>query len=1234
MPGVRIALSAEEASAALARFRGDLKATGTQAMMTEKQVKDLERQMLANAAAQRQTKGFQDLTRMMGLTKRESIALAKEMKLDPNEVVPKEIEGRVGSLGMKLMGVAMAAGMAYAAIKKMVSPFLDYLGRMETYSLGIATSFMMNGKYIDETTGKILEGRDALMAARKEAVAMMEELKIANLESTATLDQLVRAYQLTLPVAMSRGFDPKMAKNFTMAMVQAAGTIDPILLEQLGEETRSMLMGTINPRTSRIATIAGLRTADNAKIQKMEAKELYDYLMDRLKAYTFAGIESMNTWAGLWSNFKDIVMQVGGQAFEPLFIAIKQWLGDLTGDIIKITTEVDKLGNVTKKIEFSGDVQKFVKDFKEGLVDIINLIRTVSIFLDQLGGTMTQIGYAAMKFSEYANIGMSYAFFGGGGPPMQGAIAARENAKQLDEWNKMFNKRAAATDKASADFNMMMQGYRALTQKELETISPYELQRGYLQKQGVDKKGRPTEQIINLGKMQGLQGETYYYIQKETGGKAAYKQNPQQKEVDEKLQEKIDSIEQRLREDIEKETKDAQGILEVQYGRYLHELTGKKEPFTGGIQLKGKALLDEWMRIKEEALKDERLRKTAETMWKVAEERIKAENEVVIAKQEAANKILKLDEDLAAKESEIMVERGWITEREMIDKRTAAQKRSIDAEMDLIQTKLNLIGYSGDFTEAVSKETQLLWLQYKALIADKDALENMTDAEKELYDIRKRKEMQETLGFYSPDYKGIKQKEIDTTKKQMEDQHLDEIAIEKWVTNEKKKLDIEELQFKIATADNWLEAMGQRWDLYKLQAEDSVSHWVKAMEEGVEGLKSTLSDFFFDFLTGEMKTFEDYWRSFCRSLARALSDALAQSVINSVLFGGGRQNAGVGDLIGKGVKAIGSWFGLGGSANTAGMPTEAEAAAMSRASGEAYGGYYVAKGDAFYHGNVIPFAKGTIIDQPTVFPMANGTGLMGEAGPEAVMPLTRDASGSLGVKALIADTTAMKAPAGDDIISASPVTAKDSLVNLSNATDDVSEQSKKLTMDFTNLSEATQKEIELKKQSQMQYPEMQYTFENKPAGWETWAGIALMLGTGIAAAATKGSTATAEASGGITDELRQMANDESVAWGYEKPYKLGGLVRFAKGTIIDQPTIFPMANGTGLMGEAGEEAIMPLARNAKGELGVKGGSSTETSYTISVPIVINAPIPNAAQFQSGLRETVEKYCGQFIEENM
>ncbi|WP_111735026.1 phage tail tape measure protein [Roseovarius amoyensis] len=57
------------------------------------------------------------------------------------------------------------------------------------------------------------------------------------------------------------------------------------------------------------------------------------------------------------------------------------------------------------------------------------------------------------------------------------------------------------------------------------------------------------------------------------------------------------------------------------------------------------------------------------------------------------------------------------------------------------------------------------------------------------------------------------------------------------------------------------------------------------------------------------------------------------------------------------------------------------------------------KGAGFALGRVMPFARGAVISGPTTFPMRRGLGLMGEAGPEAIMPLTRGSDGKLGVRA-------------------------------------------------------------------------------------------------------------------------------------------------------------------------------------------------------------------------------------------
>ena len=58
-----------------------------------------------------------------------------------------------------------------------------------------------------------------------------------------------------------------------------------------------------------------------------------------------------------------------------------------------------------------------------------------------------------------------------------------------------------------------------------------------------------------------------------------------------------------------------------------------------------------------------------------------------------------------------------------------------------------------------------------------------------------------------------------------------------------------------------------------------------------------------------------------------------------------------------------------------------------------------ADGNAFGQSGLIPFASGGVVDSPTFFKFAQGAGVMGEAGPEAILPLKRGAGGKLGVSA-------------------------------------------------------------------------------------------------------------------------------------------------------------------------------------------------------------------------------------------
>ncbi len=95
--------------------------------------------------------------------------------------------------------------------------------------------------------------------------------------------------------------------------------------------------------------------------------------------------------------------------------------------------------------------------------------------------------------------------------------------------------------------------------------------------------------------------------------------------------------------------------------------------------------------------------------------------------------------------------------------------------------------------------------------------------------------------------------------------------------------------------------------------------------------------------------------------------------------------------IANAVSSIGSLFSFGAAAGGS-TPSGSYASAAA-------GVKLNAKGGVYESADLSKFSN-SIVNSPTMFAFAKGAGLMGEAGPEAIMPLTRAADGSLGVRAL------------------------------------------------------------------------------------------------------------------------------------------------------------------------------------------------------------------------------------------
>ena len=87
----------------------------------------------------------------------------------------------------------------------------------------------------------------------------------------------------------------------------------------------------------------------------------------------------------------------------------------------------------------------------------------------------------------------------------------------------------------------------------------------------------------------------------------------------------------------------------------------------------------------------------------------------------------------------------------------------------------------------------------------------------------------------------------------------------------------------------------------------------------------------------------------------------------------------------------------------------------------------------------------------------------------------------------------------------------------------------------------------------------------------------------------------------------------------------GGLVPFARGGVVSRPMLFPFAGGTGLMGERGPEAIMPLSRLPDGRLGVASpaGAGPVTVNVMNAPAGTTARATSSPDGSGGTRIDVE-----------
>ncbi|WP_232785370.1 phage tail tape measure protein [Serratia sp. H1w] len=204
-------------------------------------------------------------------------------------------------------------------------------------------------------------------------------------------------------------------------------------------------------------------------------------------------------------------------------------------------------------------------------------------------------------------------------------------------------------------------------------------------------------------------------------------------------------------------------------------------------------------------------------------------------------------------------------------------------------------------------------------------------------------------------------------------------------------LDMKYKEAKAAEAD-WMGGVSAGLADWVDEASDYAGQAADATKSAMSGMVNNITDM----LNGNKASWKDWSISVLESIEKILVNA---ALVNSLkALGNSMSGAG------------GMWGSIGGF--------------ISSAVANAKGGVYDSPSLSAY--------SNSVVSSPTYFAFAKGAGLMGEAGPEAIMPLTRAADGSLGVRAVgQSDQSVQNTPQGREQLAAMATTANGIMQTLS-----------------------------------------------------------------------------------------------------------------------------------------------------------------------------------------------------------
>ena len=772
------------------------------------------------------------------------------------------------------LGTALAT---YLSLRQAIQMAYQYNKTIEDTRIGLATLTYSMHEFSD-VQGNAVSGQRAYQVALAGSATLQEKLRIQGLETAATYEQLANAFTQSYVPAIRAGFDEQQVLDFTVAATQAASAMG-IPMQQLGEEVRSILSGSMTQINTRLKPLMDQAGLTNAKLRELaETGGLFEAVMAAMSGATLGAAEATGSMSVRLSNLYDAVQQILGIGLQPFFQQLKDGALLATEALFKVQDNViiwneAAMRSVYGAGQVMGQMVEKTIELTGVIADSISWVRRFAGEHDILTGAMGQAaetalwlsgGYAslmiissltAMTRQYYAATIASTSAMGGMGAAVMLASSAMAGWK-IGEW-------IAEQNVAGKTIGLWVQVAYAMIANYKDQIIAF-FEETYLLK----PRAFLAQSLQVIGK----------FVQ---GASQAFSSVP--------------------------------GVGKV-FGWGAEKLNvpniGAGLDDTGNSEMAAVAA------------------RQAEIDKSLATSALKRDN--IIAQIEA---------EAAADGHKTKVEQdGFAAWQAEYKKKFAALQALQDKYKMTAKTQAEV------FNSPASAS-----IGFYGPVPGEDTASPIADT-------REQTALNRALNDVSMAVLPNQEQAIERVSRQyagLEDQV--------WQLFDAEKI-------SASKAEGWMDKLGERQAeaiaALKEKSQGGANSMATFWKEAMRNMQNSTKSFFVDVIKGN---FDDIGASFS-NLINDMAANWAASQLQTALWGNASETGGLGDgLIGTAVTTLGTW-----------LTTSAQ-------------------GNVFNSPGLSAYSN-SIVDRPTLFPFARGMGLMGEAGWEAVMPLTRLPGGDLGVK--------------------------------------------------------------------------------------------------------------------------------------------------------------------------------------------------------------------------------------------